>query len=115
MFIHGNANKEEARELASSIALTLGSLPLSNTQEPIRRVVNLEKGVHYVFRQHGQHFNPDEPNSAIENIYLIDKLAGADFLSREGAEKGAEAVDSRLKNEALGQMLVQMVSTSFLL
>lgn len=40
-------------------------------QEPIRRTVALTQGVEYVFRQHCKGNNPNEVNSAVENIYVV--------------------------------------------
>lgn len=106
--VHGNASKQEAEALGDNILRTLDFAPLSTTQEPIRRVVDILPGVHYIFRQSTVHFNPDEDNSAIENIYLVGNLAGADVNTHIDAN--ADVVDGRIRNEALLELLNQMIT-----
>jgi insulysin len=97
VLVHGNAAPEEARELAEGFCAALGAQPLPLSQEPIRRVVALEPGRSYLFRQHCAQCNPEEKNSAIMNLYAV------------GAES-AGGDETRVSQEALLSLMGHLVS-----
>ena len=82
----------------STVLATIGSSPLPPSQEPVRRTVILERGLTYVHRQHSQYFNPEEVNSAIENIYIL------------GVEVGLSTDKEGLASEAMLQLISHLLS-----
>ena len=75
MFVHGNASIEDAKSLSKNIQDILSSLPLPFSESPTRRLVLLGEGTSYVYRQHALHNNPDEVNSAVQNVYFLGREA----------------------------------------
>jgi insulysin len=94
VFVHGNTTAEEAKALSASIVSALDFLPLSSSQEPLRRVVSLPKGKEYIYRQHSKTMNPKEPNSAVEMFLPVGDLEGyhADMDTRESSKIGTESL-----------------------
>ena len=76
VMVHGNATEAEAKELSASVTESLCFLPLSSSQEPVRRVVSLPMGKEFIYRQHSKTLNPKEPNSAVEMFLIVGDLAG---------------------------------------
>jgi insulysin len=74
--VHGNATEAEAEELTKLTMSHLGNAALPSSQDRSKRMVTLQPGTQYVYRQHCKDHNPKEVNSAVENIYLIGELAG---------------------------------------
>lgn len=102
ILIHGNATINEAKVFSNDIINCLETLPLSSNQEPIRRVIHLDIAKEYIYRQHAKHFNINEMNSAIENLYFIGLMTLKSY-NQQVDMKG-------LKNEAYLNLLVQLVS-----
>jgi len=61
--------------------------------------VSLNAGSHYLYRQHANHFNAAEENSAIDVVYFVGEVAGA----------SDEVVCDTVHREAMLNLLVQMV------
>jgi len=68
-FIHGNIMKEEAVALMEEIRGVLGSNPLFDSEFPEERIIQLPKGISYVYEKEG--LNPQDSNSCIFNFYQI--------------------------------------------
>lgn len=69
VLISGNIRKEEAGDLANNLAKGLGSLALSASRIPERRVVRLENGKSYILEK--REYNPDNINSAVYIYYQV--------------------------------------------
>ena len=82
----------------AAVVSTLGSSPLPPSQEPFRRNVVLQSGVNYVYRQTCRSFNPEEVNSAIENVYIF------------GVEIGPSDDRTGLYSEAMLQLISHLLS-----
>ena len=118
VFVHGNMSKSEASDISDLIKEKLRFLPLDNSQEPVRRVVDVTPGCEYVYRQHSKNNNPNEVNNSIENIYFISRLAGLE--STDDSSSGDHKIDhmsslaekfgSKLVFEALVELLAHMMS-----
>jgi hypothetical protein len=66
----------------------------------VRRIVSLKAGSHYIYRQHANHFNAAEENSAIDVFYFVGEVGGA----------SDKAVCDTVHDEAMLNLIVQMVS-----
>ena len=77
VLVHGNTTVLETEQLTALITEKLPYRALATTQRPIRRVVQLVPGVSYLYRQHSAVNNPNEVNSAVENIYFVGLSDGA--------------------------------------
>ena len=111
VFVHGNSTAEEAKALSASIVTALDFLPLSASQEPLRRVVSLPKGKEYIYRQHSKTMNPKEPNSAVEMFLLVGDSDGyhADTDSTtSGASSSAET--SKIGCESILELMAHIIS-----
>lgn len=71
----GNMVTNEYQLLLEKVVSDLGALPLASQDMPIRRQVRLLPGVEYIHRMHTSSYNKEELNSAIENLYVVDKFA----------------------------------------
>lgn len=71
----GNMVTNEFRLLLEKVVSELGASPLSLQDMPIRRQVRLLPGIEYIHRMHTSSYNKEELNSAIENLYIVDKFA----------------------------------------
>ena len=100
--IHGNAIEDEAKKIAADVMSIIGGSGISWNLEPCRRVVSLESGIQYTYRQHCLRFNKNEENSAIENIYIIGDFAGHSTPS--------ELIESKLRSEALTELVAHLLS-----
>jgi insulysin len=67
--IHGNMTKEDATQLTTELLSVYSPRELQEVELPEERVLQLERGAHYVHRE--QVFNKNEENSAIYNFYQI--------------------------------------------
>jgi len=77
-FFIGNITKDEACSLLDDrIVPTLKFTPLSAADhaKPHVRLVTLPARTEYIYCQHSGDFNPEELNSAIQNMYIIDEDA----------------------------------------
>ena len=87
-FFIGNITEKEALSLLyDKIMPTLKFTPLSAADhaKPHARIVTLPRRTEYIFCQHSGDFNADEPNSAIQNIYMLDDDAAfAPLAARAG-------------------------------
>lgn len=104
VLVHGNASVEIAKEYSSIIKNKLNALPLPSSHVPIRRNVMLKSGCQYLYRLHSKQCNPEEVNSAVENIYIIGRLEGALI-----EDKSAISYD-RIRMEALGKIVIQLIN-----
>jgi insulysin len=80
VLVHGNASVAEAVGLTAIVLSCLQIHPLPSSLQRPRRIVQLSPGIKYIYRQHSYHFNKDEVNSAIENIYIGEEIAGLGTL-----------------------------------
>lgn len=101
VFVHGNANEEEAKKIAADVITIIGS-GISLSLEPCRRVVSLDSGMQYTYRQHCNRFNKAEENSAIENIYMVNEYAGYSTPS--------SSLESLIRTEALTELVAHLLS-----
>lgn len=95
VMVHGNANNKETRALTKLVRNKLQSDPLPLSQTPVKRMVRLEKGTEYLYRQYARDLHPVEVNSAVENLYWVGEVEGA---SEEGV---VNIASTKLRNEAL--------------
>ena len=114
VLIHGNATAEEAKILTASIVASLGFLPLSLSQEPVRRTVCLAKGTEYIYRQHSRTMNPKEANSAVEVVLFVDYIEGRradlDIPVSDPSSDNSSHESSKIPNESLLQLMVHLLS-----
>jgi hypothetical protein len=105
VLVHGNLTADDATKLTALITekLPFKALPLS--QVSVRRVVAVPEGASYIYRQHAAQTNPNEINSAAENIYLVGLSDGA----QQGGVLPA-ASSPAVVNEAALELLAHMVS-----
>ena len=77
----------------------------------MRRVVRLEAGVEYVYRQHSRSFNPSEVNSAVENVYIVSESEGCSSAGGLGTVDEDPDRDGakRIANEALLELMAHLV------
>jgi len=68
----------------------------------IIRVVSLQAGLQYTYRQHCLRFNRNEENSAIENIYIVNDYAGYSTSS--------SLIQSQIHSEALTELVAHLLS-----
>lgn len=105
VLVHGNVTALDAKKLTAEITtrMPFRALPLSQT--PVRRVVQLPAGSHYIYRQHAVQTNPHELNSAVENVYLVG-------LSEGSAAGGMQPqpTSQGVVSEASLELLAHMVS-----
>ncbi len=71
----GNMVTNEFRLLLEKVVSELGASPLPLQDMPIRRQVRLLPGIEYIHRMHSSSYNKEELNSAVENLYIVDKFA----------------------------------------
>ena len=107
VLVHGNATAEEAGSLSASIVKTLDFLPLSASQEPLRRIVSLPKGKEYIYRQHSKTMNPKEPNSAVEVFLIVGDYAGYHLSTDVDA---SNSVVSQIRDESLLELMAHLIS-----
>lgn len=104
VLVHGNATANDATALTALISAKLPFKALPASQLPVRRVVNVSPGSSVIFRQHSVQNNPNEINSAVENIYLVGLSDGASTASPTPSPESAGVV-----NEAALELLAHMV------
>lgn len=66
---HGNISEESAKELMASVHTKLEYSPISVSEMPLLRAVELPKGQEVFIRK--RHSNPDDNNSAIDVFYQM--------------------------------------------
>ena len=71
VLIHGNVTAAEAKDLTQLILSKIPFDQLLHSQVSIRRLVRLREGTSYLYRQRAADANPNEVNSATENIYIV--------------------------------------------
>jgi len=81
VLVHGNITATETQSLTALILEKLQFKSLPYSQFPTRRVVQLEAGVTYLYRQHCQRNNPNEVNSSVSNVYVVGLSAGSTAAS----------------------------------
>ncbi|KAJ1414617.1 Metalloenzyme, LuxS/M16 peptidase-like protein, partial [Ochromonadaceae sp. CCMP2298] len=126
LLVHGNATAEEASDLTSLVCEKMPFSALPPAQLPTRRVVQLGVGVgagagagglegimggcmgggSYLYRQHAALNNPEELNSAVENVYFVGLAHG----SVAGGVTGADASLPQVQQEAMLELLAHMMS-----
>eukprot|EP01035_Chromulina_nebulosa_P017237 gene17237-22763_t len=120
--IHGNASVDEAKKISNEIVRIVNHKPLSSSQESIRRAVKFEPNTTYIYRQHAKHYNPDEVNSGIENVYYVTTLQGYEneILDKKRIELEAQielisdkAFDQLRTKEQLGYVVFTGVKKVF--
>ena len=79
-------------------------------QESIRRVVSLEPGTCYVYRQHSLNCNPAEKNSAVQNVYLIAEEVSVNDIAAANNNNSISTVDNILHEEAISELVSHLVS-----
>jgi insulysin len=107
LLVHGNATASEAAELTDLVCEKMPFLPLPHSQLPTRRVIQLATGgtgASYMYRQHAALLNPEEPNSAVENVYMLGLAHGMG-----GAEGDVDSLSS-VRAEAMLELLSHMMS-----
>ena len=104
VLVHGNATTADATALTAAISMKLPFKALPASQLPVRRVVELSPGTSVTFRQHSAQNNPNELNSAVENIYLIGLSDGVSVACPSPSPDSANVV-----NEAALELLSHMV------
>jgi insulysin len=104
VLVHGNASVDVAKEYTSVIKSKLNALPLPSSHVPFRRNVLLKAGYQYLYRLHSKQCNPDEVNSAIENLYFIGRMEGVLIEDKSGRSY------DRIRIEALGKIVVQLIN-----
>lgn len=123
IFINGNFNinhvyKDIIEEKIVSI-LKCSSLPFG--QQLSRRGVDIwqysqSSGVKdFIYRQSAHHYNPNEVNSAIENVYMVGTLATVHDYNKEVKGNLPSFERDTIVKEALVQLFEQMVRIEFLL
>ena len=85
VFVMGNISPEASQALSLDVIKTLNCEKLVESQFPTRRGVLLECGKNYVYQQNATLFNPDEVNSAIENLYFVGPQCGFTSVDDEPA------------------------------
>ena len=116
VLVHGNITAEETLRLTAMVRARLPFSALPSGQQPSRRVVQLSADQEVILRQHACRNNPEEPNSAIENVYVVGLSAGAGV---GGGDRGGDgqsppslptsALES-VRVEAQLELLMHMVS-----
>ena len=105
VLVHGNITASEARALTALITEKLPFRALPHSQVPARRVAVLAPGSSYVYRQHALQTNPQEQNSAVENIYMVGLSDGATGVPPLPTVESAAVV-----HEATLELLAHMVT-----
>lgn len=108
VLVHGNVTAAEAQALTALITEKLPFKALPFSQVPARRVVSLAPGGSYLYRQHSLQNNPNEQNSAVENVYLVGLSDGA-----SGALPLPTVNSPAVVHEATLELLAHMVSFVF--
>ena len=93
VLIHGNATAAEAKDLTQLILSKIPFNTLPHSQVPIRRLVRLKEGTTYLYRQHAANANPNEVNSATENIYMVGQSHGSSSSSSSDDDDDDDAVE----------------------
>jgi secreted Zn-dependent insulinase-like peptidase len=118
LLVNGNITVTEASELSQKINDILQTKPLPFSNEMLRRAVAIipqsasVNNKEYVFRQAAINCNPNEVNSAVENLYFIGEGAGRiQAFCNNGNDSGltAEEFDQRLVSEAMLELVLQLV------
>ena len=111
-FFIGNITEEESRTLLyDRIVPTLQFKPLCSADrtKPHVHVVSLSPRTEYIYNQHSQQFNPDETNSALQNIYIVQN----DQVLLPLVKRAALGVDDRtaliLVSEAFVTLLAHVM------
>ena len=110
VLVHGNATAAEAAALTQLVCEKLPFKPLPHSLVPQRRVVQLQPGGSYLYRQHAAQNNPNEINSAIENIYMIGLSEGMRGGSGSGVGSVGAEPSAAVLQEAMLELLSHMVS-----
>lgn len=134
VLVNGNATRDEAVALSKQVNQILQAKTLPYSHEFLRRAVALvplplkdalneskgsstKKVIEYVYRQSALSCNPNEVNSAIENLYFIGEGAGKvnSFISEDDKEEGELGLTEpeyhhRLEQEAMLEVILQLVS-----
>ena len=104
-FFFGNLTIDEAKSIMYDTVLAkLNLKPLTPNVHvsPHIRYVALQRCHEYVYRQHSLSYHPDEPNSGIENIYMVQDIeqctAFSAIAQRAGLDndKGLSTLESNL-------------------
>lgn len=78
VLVHGNISPQAAKALAATVTQDIGCGTLSSELRPTRRAVMMDDNVEYLYRMHCVQYNPQEQNSAIEIVYFVGDVVGAD-------------------------------------
>ena len=97
LLTHGNITENDAKTIVNLFNEILDIKPTSLA--PIRRCVDLAQGIEYIYREYAKILNPEEVNSAVENIYFIGKMS-----------VNNESTTSNLYREALTILAVQILN-----
>eukprot|EP01034_Spumella_vulgaris_P021908 gene21909-27985_t len=109
VLVYGNATKEEAVALSTSVLDILKFDSLPSSQEHLRRSVQLAPGTEYVLRGHSKDNNPNEVNSGIENIYLVDRVGGLGASFTEGVDR-IDDLSHPIVMEAMLELVTHIIS-----
>lgn len=90
VFVNGNISVDEAKQLAITAKNTLQATHLPYSLQAIRRPVQLPTGRHFVYRQTGHTYNPEELNSASFLMFMFGEEPGVatDEVSGTTLEEG---------------------------
>ena len=124
VLVNGNATSLEAIALSKQVTQILQAKALPYSHEFLRRGVSLfpksgaNKILEYVYRQSALTCNPNEVNSAIENLYYIGEAAGKvmKFINEDDEDAAMELgltesqYNQRLDQEAMLEVILQLVS-----
>lgn len=107
VFVNGNISVDEAKQLAIAAKNTLQATHLPYSLQAIRRPVQLPTGRHFVYRQTGQTYNPEELNSASFVMFMFGEepgIASVDDVS------GASTLEEGLILQNYRNLFVRMMS-----
>jgi hypothetical protein len=97
------------------VLASLQTQPLASSHMPRVRCVLLPPGSEYVTRQHCEMHNPQEPNSAICNLYLLgDRPCAGASAAASRPLPALDACAQELDDEALLTLLAHIVCQFFL-
>lgn len=107
VFVNGNITVEEAKELATKAQSTLQATHLPYSLQALRRPVQLQTGKHYIYRQSGATYNPDEVNSATCMMFMFGEEMG-NVLNTSSHDQ--DAMDKALILQNYRNLFVRMMS-----
>ena len=115
VLIHGNVTAAEAKDLTQLILSRIPFDQLPHSQVSIRRLVRLREGTSYLYRQRAADANPNEVNSATENIYRVGQSYGSIDTAVEDSCNNSTSIEELLSkddivNEASLELLAHMIS-----